>query len=292
MGPEPTSVTRQPQEGRGSGLLFGLLALVGILIVGIGGGGAWWFFLRTEPGTIHLATDPPDAVVYLDNQPVTSSTSSPFVLAGVEPGEHLVEVRKHGFNTWATRVDLENGQTLELPAVSLVAEGSGAAVTDGGGGTGGSVGVPAIAGTGFHFDTVPSGAIVFVDDTQISQITPATVTDMTPGTHTIRAEVENYAPWSGQIDVAANVITELPRAVLTLRQVSVRFESDPPVNVTSVADALDGDVSEDGTRLVAVNKPPGEKTVIVICTVAGLAIASFETLVILGVIEWIPFWLR
>jgi hypothetical protein len=37
---------------------------------------------------------------------------------------------------------------------------------------------------------------------------------------------------------------------------------------------------------------PGEKTVIVFCTVLGLLISSFETLVILGVIQWTPFWLR
>jgi len=37
---------------------------------------------------------------------------------------------------------------------------------------------------------------------------------------------------------------------------------------------------------------PSEKMVAIICTVAGLAIASFETLVILGVIQWIPPWLR
>jgi len=37
---------------------------------------------------------------------------------------------------------------------------------------------------------------------------------------------------------------------------------------------------------------PGEKTVIVACTFIGLAISSFETLVMMGVIEWTPFWLR
>jgi len=37
---------------------------------------------------------------------------------------------------------------------------------------------------------------------------------------------------------------------------------------------------------------PQEKVVIIICTVGGLAIASFETLVILDVIQWIPPWLR
>jgi len=37
---------------------------------------------------------------------------------------------------------------------------------------------------------------------------------------------------------------------------------------------------------------PAEKTVIVACTFIGLAISSFETLVMFGVIEWIPPWLR
>ena len=37
---------------------------------------------------------------------------------------------------------------------------------------------------------------------------------------------------------------------------------------------------------------PGEKTVIIACTVLGLGISSFETLVMLGVIDWIPPWLR
>ena len=37
---------------------------------------------------------------------------------------------------------------------------------------------------------------------------------------------------------------------------------------------------------------PGEKTVIIACTVLGLGIASFETMVMLGVIDWIPPWLR
>ena len=37
---------------------------------------------------------------------------------------------------------------------------------------------------------------------------------------------------------------------------------------------------------------PGERVVIIACTVIGLGIASFETLVITGFIEWVPPWLR
>ncbi len=224
LGPEPTAVTRQ-QKG-GGGAMAAVIALVAVLFLGLAGGGAWFFFFRSTPGTIQLTTDPPDAVVYLDGEPV-ATTASPFVLANVEPGEHLIEVRKRGFSTWATPVDLAAGQTLQLPAVTLVAQAGTTADPVANNAGGGTPAVPAAQGTGFRLDTVPSGAAVFVDDQRLDQTTPITVTDLAPGTHTIRAELTNYAPWTGQIDVAANQVQQLPRAVLTLRQVSVRFESEP-----------------------------------------------------------------
>ncbi|MBX3270073.1 MAG: serine/threonine protein kinase [Sandaracinaceae bacterium] len=237
-GREPTAVVQKKKGGGGA--MLAVFALVAVFGLGVVGGGLWWFFGRSQPGVIHLSTNPPDAVVYLDNEPITSSTASPFLLANVEPGEHLVEVRKHGYQTWATRVNLASGQTLELPAVTLVPEGGVGAATGGVATTGGTTGlgttggtpvgtggtVPA-AGTGFHLDTVPSGALVFVGERQLAERTPVTVTDLEPGTVTVRAELENYAPWTGQVDLSAGQVVQLPRAVLTLRQVSVRFESSP-----------------------------------------------------------------
>ncbi|MGE0789719.1 MAG: PEGA domain-containing protein [Sandaracinaceae bacterium] len=221
IGREPTSVTKQEKKRGGAGALIAVIGLFGFLLLGAGGFAGWWFFLRSNPATIYLSTTPGDAVVYLDNEPVTS-TSSPFVLAGVEPGEHLVEVRKHGFLTWATRVTVERGQTLELPAVQLSAEGG--TGTDPSSGTSGTA---PVAGTGFRLETVPAGAHVYIDETALGRTTPVTITDLSAGTHTVRAELENYAPWTGQIDVVEGQVTALPRAVLTLRQVSVRFESEP-----------------------------------------------------------------
>ncbi len=228
LGPEPTAVTRK-QAGGGGGGIAAVVGLLAVVFLAAAGGGVWYFFLRAQPGTIHLTTTPPDAVVYLDGQPVTTSTASPFVLANVEPGEHLLEVRKRGFSTWATPIELASGQTLQMPPVTLIAEGGAQPATPVGTGTGGTVTPPVAAaqGTGFSLDTVPSGASVFVDDNQLPSTTPVTVTDLAPGTHTIRAELTNYAPWTGQIEVQPSQIVQLPRAVLTLRQVSVRFESTP-----------------------------------------------------------------
>ncbi|HEY8431048.1 MAG TPA: serine/threonine-protein kinase [Sandaracinaceae bacterium] len=219
LGPEPTAVTRKEKGGGGAGLAA-LAGMIVVVVIALIGGGGYWF-LRLRPGTIHLTTSPPDAVIYLDGEPVTTSTSSPFVLANVAPGDHLIEVRKRGFTTWATQIELGAGQTLQMPAVTLVAEGAQPRAGEP------AQPVAAAQGTGFSLDTVPSGATVYVDDRQLPQTTPVTVTDLSPGPHTIRAELPNYAPWTGQIEVAANQVQQLPRAVLTLRQVSVRFESEP-----------------------------------------------------------------
>lgn len=217
-GPEPTAVTRKEQRSGGGGFAA-LVGLAVVLLLGVVGGGVWYLFLRSTPGTISVTTTPADAEVYLDGERVSTSTSSPFVLTGVEPGEHLVEIRKAGFQTWATPVTVRSGEPLTLPAVVLApAAGQPVANTET---------RPAATGSGFTLDTLPSGATVYVDDRQLPQRTPVTVTDLTPGLHTIRTELTNYAPWTGQIEVQEGQVQALPRTVLTLRQVTVRFESTP-----------------------------------------------------------------
>jgi serine/threonine-protein kinase len=221
-GREPTAVTRQrdPQGGRSMMPIFAAAAVLLLLVIA---GGGYMLFGRSSPATIHLTTTPTDAVVYLDNQPITTSTSSPFVVPNVEPGSHLVEVRKHGFETWAMRVDLTSGQELTLPPVTLAPEGGAVAI-----GTGPGVIPPVPAGTGFTMDTVPTGARVFVNDVELTQHTPVTVTDLQPGTYQIRVDNgATYAPWVSQITIPAGQVVALPAAVLTLRSCTVQFTSTP-----------------------------------------------------------------
>ncbi len=218
---EPTAVTRQREEPRRS--LAPIIAAAAVLLIVLLAGGGYMLFGRSSPATIHLTTTPTDAVVYLDNQPITTSTSSPFVVPNVEPGSHLVEVRKHGYETWAMRVDLTSGQELTLPAVALEPEGGAVA------GSGpGPVPTTPPQGTGFTLDTVPSGARVFVNDVELTQRTPVVVTDLQPGTYQIRVDNgATYAPWLSQITIPANQVMALPAAVLTLRAVTVAFSSTP-----------------------------------------------------------------
>ena len=204
---EATAVTRT--SGQRSNAIWIGLAL--FLLAGLGLGG-WLLLKPAEPGIIRLNTTPRDAVVLLDETPV-QGTASPFVIANVEPNTvHLIEVRKHGYQTWSVQVTLVPGQQLDLPDVELEAE-EGAAVASG--------------PTGFSINSNPSGAKVFVDGNELPQRTPITVSDLTPGTHALRLEHDGHAAWETSITVAAGQVLALQPVTLGQARIAVRFLSDP-----------------------------------------------------------------
>jgi eukaryotic-like serine/threonine-protein kinase len=203
--PEPTAVTRaeRPKKtglfvalGAAAFLLVGAIAVVLVLLLG-----------SKEPGQILVTTEPRDAVVLFDEVPVRSDTS-PFLIEDVAPGEHFVEVSKVGFQNRMERVEVTAGETVRLPPITLEPVAG--------------------SGTGFALDTRPSGARVFVDGRELPERTPIRVTDLAPGSHTIRVDSgSRYTPWETTIDVRENAIVELPQAVLNLSSVTVQFRSDP-----------------------------------------------------------------
>lgn len=222
---EPTASvarTRRDSSRASSRVLLGLGAVLAVGLVAAGG----WTLFRSTPGTIQVTTTPPDAVVFLDNHPASSSTSSPFLISNVEPGPHLVEVRRSGYEPWATRVEVGSGQALTLPPVVLTPQaGSAGAAAGVAMGTTGAGEV----GSGFTLDSIPSGASVYVGDRLLPQRTPVRVTDLAPGTYGIRVEHgESYAPWVTQITVLPGQILQMETARLTPRSVSVEFVSTPP----------------------------------------------------------------
>jgi hypothetical protein len=258
--PDPTAVTTRGGKGRGA-----LGAVVGafvVLLVAAAGAGVWFFFMNKDPGTIELTTTPRDPVVRFDEVPVRA-TSSPFVIANVEPGTmHLLEVRKAGYRPWSMQVEVQPGQTLALPPVVLETE-SGEPATE-------EEEVAAAAdveGTGFTLETEPSGAKVFVDDSEIEARTPVQLTDLSPGSHSIRVENgARYAPWETQIQLDADQVIALPRVTLDLASVTVSFTSDPEGatvtlvrgsqrrNVGRTPTSADVDLTGDGTWTVEMTK--------------------------------------
>ncbi len=235
---EPTAVTprpREPEPAKKSNTVM-LLVAAGLAVALLAAVGGWWLFGRS--GTIQLTTTPADPIVLFDTRPV-QATSSPFVIGDVEPGVHLIEVSKTGFQTWSQQVTVPAGQSLTVGPVVLnpvagaaggvpsVAAGPGVGAVGAAGAAG--AGVVASAGTvGFTIDTDPSGARVLVDGREWPQRTPATVTALAPGAHAVRVEGgAQYEPWETQLQLVAGQVLALPRASLALRAVSVEFRSVP-----------------------------------------------------------------
>lgn len=76
---------------------------------------------RPTAGSIHLTTQPADAVVTLDGARVAGSLS-PFVLTEIAPEvPHVLAVSRQGYRPWQTQLKLSSGQQLRLPNVKLMA---------------------------------------------------------------------------------------------------------------------------------------------------------------------------
>ena len=208
---EPTEVTRAPSV-RGDSSMRWLLGIGALVVLSLAAG-AWYMLRSPEPATVQLTTEPPDPTVLFDEQQV-QATSSPFVIANVEPGRHLLEVRKTGYEQWSSQVDLRAGQVLQVPVTLRLSEGTeDPNATD--------------TPTGFAMTSTPAGAKVFVDGRELPERTPVRVADLAPGSHIVRVESEGRRPWQQTIEVEDGKVADLA-ATLEAATVEVRFTSSPP----------------------------------------------------------------
>ena len=169
-------------------VVMGIIAAIVIGLVVFGG---------ADPGNVHFATIPNKVAVAVDDQPV-ASTSSPFVLAQLTPNvTHTIAVTQPGYRPWSTKVELQSGQTLQLPTVKLERIES-----------------------GFSIDSDPPGATVLVDGQKLGE-TPVRLIDLSPGEHTVRLEREGHAPWDSVLHVSTGT-------VLPLQTVSLQSLAPPP----------------------------------------------------------------
>ena len=192
--------------------------VIGLVAVLLGLAAAAWFLLAKDPGTIRLATDPPDSEVYMDSVRIAGS-SSPFIITGVTPGvPHIIEVRHDGFRSWSAPITVQSGQELPMDAVALMPEG-GAGTTPrvAAGGTG-----------GFTLTSTPPGATVYVDGTRIPGTTPITASDLSAGSHAVRVEMDGRGTWQDNVVVVAGETVSVPSVTLGVAEVLVRFASTPP----------------------------------------------------------------
>lgn len=203
-----------PEKNRGRMFAGLAVAAVAVLCVMI-----YVFLAKTEPGVVQLTTHPLDAQVLFDGKPV--GTASPFIVTGVAPNEnHLIEVKKAGYTSWSQEVQVQPGQTLQLPVGLELAMGgtAGVASTEG----------TAVQTGAFSLETVPPGAKVFLDGQELGGVTPLRVGNLAPRRYDVRVRLDGFREATLPVEVRGGVDQSLSRVVLDALQVRARITSEPP----------------------------------------------------------------
>lgn len=211
---DATAVTPRPTNSSSPAALFAV-AVAAVAVI-VAGASVYWFGFRELAGTIHVTTSPADARVLFDNRPV-AGTSSPFVVGAVEPGQHVIEVRRDGYRVWSSQIDLQSGQTLTLPTVVLEPTGN---VAQGGGGN-------TLATGALTLVTDPPSARVSVDGAPLAALTPLSSVEVVAGAHELAIELAGYQTRRQWVTITAGQSLDLGRVVLVKQQVAVTFSSVP-----------------------------------------------------------------
>lgn len=130
-------------------------------------------------GSLNIVSTPGGAEVFIDG--VDQKTTTTTTITGIAPGSHTVKLTKAGYDDYTAAVTITAGTTAYMSAVMI-----------------------ALSTTGtLEISSVPTGARVFIDGTDQSLVTPATVTDIPAGSHTYRLVLAGYSDAKGTFTVTA-----------------------------------------------------------------------------------------
>lgn len=122
-------------------------------------------------GLLLIASNPTQAAVYLDNSDMNLQT--PAKIDSVSAGDHTVEVRKDGYETYSKNILIKAGDTLsvEAPLIRVTTETSTGSI---------------------EINSKPSGAQVIIDGVNTGLYTPCTIENLQTGRHNIKITKSGY----------------------------------------------------------------------------------------------------
>jgi hypothetical protein len=154
--------------------------------------------LLTKVGSIMIESEPADALVLIDDK---EAGNTPITITDLKPAMHNVEIRKIGYVSWNKDIDIITDKEISITASLQVKAGS---VT---------------------IKSEPTTAKVIIDEKEVGN-TPVTITDLNPGTHTVKVSVAGYDDWMESVDIIHDkeiIIT----AALQINTGSISIISEP-----------------------------------------------------------------
>jgi len=147
-------------------------------------------------GSIAITSLPPGATVNLDG---VQRGAAPAVIPDVLPGNHEVSLSLQGYDDWNQAVSVGSGQTAAINAILITTAartGSLAVTSD------------------------PAGAEIYIDD-GFKGVSPATISGLSAGTHTVSVKLQGYAENTTSINVTAGQTGRFPAVLQKIHTLSV-----------------------------------------------------------------------
>jgi serine/threonine protein kinase len=160
-------------------------------------------------GTLRFQTEPANAEIRIEGQPIAMDTRS----IELAQGSHQIEIHAPGFKTWLTSIDLAAGETQTLRVVLEPLGGAAAA----------SEAMLKIA-------SIPPGLELVLDGSVLAQHTPLRM-PIKVGPHTVVLRQNGIEVWRQSLTATANINYEYnPTLVSYLRKPEPRPEDPPRAN--------------------------------------------------------------
>jgi PEGA domain len=121
---------------------------------------------------IYFTSTPSGASIYVDNLNVGTT---PFTKTQLLPGSHTIKLTLIQYDDWINTVNVVEGSTTPISAT--------------------------LNKTAIYLTSTPSNARIYVDNYDLGRYTPFTITQLSPGSHTIKLTFSKYDDWINTVNV-------------------------------------------------------------------------------------------
>jgi hypothetical protein len=155
--------------------------------------------LAVSTGSLSVNSTPSGATIVLDG---TTRGPTPTNLTGISVGNHTIVLKKNGYNDYSTSVTVSPGRTASVSATLTVSTGS------------------------INVRSTPSGATIVLDGIT-KGTTPASLTEISVGSHTLVLKKNGYNDYSTPVTVSPGKTASVS-ATLAVATGTISANSTPP----------------------------------------------------------------
>jgi len=223
--PSPAATVKRPSgiytpATGSSGRNIGLALIILIALV-LGVGGAYWFIQSRTPDISLVFSPEPGNVSILLDERIIYEGETPYTYTDATPGSYTLTLLAPNYQNMTGEIELQDGGTYDINWTLIPVEAP-----------------------GVDCASTPAGARILVDGTDTGLVTPATVAQLERGEHQIELQRDGFITASERIVLAEDPITV--EKTLVVEQFRVLLQVEPANARYRLNDAGTGAEVSDG----------------------------------------------